>query len=139
MKFTKIIALSLATVSLLSLTACGKKVCDVCHEVPPTHSVNEGREADLCDYCYQSIILIETDVDVEMIKETDFNSLTNAQKNYIVIFVKEQVGYYNAMWGENINDELMNKVYNEAAQKYSKTAEQVKTLVDAHNNRTAKE
>ena len=135
MKFTKIIALLLAALSLIALTSCGKKYCDICKEVPPTHSVKEGRKADLCDYCYQRVIQIETDIDVEMIKETDFASLTDAHKNYIVIYVKERIGYYNAMWGESINDELMNKVYAEASQKYAKTADQIKSIVDAHDQR----
>ena len=139
MKFTKIIALSLATLSLIALTSCGKKVCDVCKEVPPTHEVNANRKADLCDYCYQRIVQTETDVDVEMIKETDFASLNASQKNYIVIFVNERISYYNAMFGEDISDELTAKVCDEAATKYAKTSDEVKALLDAHDQRGIKE
>lgn len=135
MKITKIIAISLAAISILSLSSCAKKFCDVCKEVPPTHSIKSPREADLCDFCYQRAILLETDVDVATIKETDFAALTDAQKNYIVIFVKERIGYYDTMWGEPVNDELEAKVLDEAAVRYDKTAEEIKSLVDAHDSR----
>ena len=131
MKFTKIIALSLAAVSLLTLTSCGKKVCDVCKTDPPTQEVKvEKRKVDLCDYCYQKLVLTETDVDVEMIKETEFGALTDAQKNYIIIYVEERIGYYNAMFAENLNDELISKACDEAAAKYEKTADEVKALFE---------
>ena len=131
MKFTKMIALSLAAVSLLALTSCGKKVCDVCKTDPPTQEVKvEKRKVDLCDYCYQKLVLTETDVDVEMIKETEFGALTDAQKNYIIIYVEERIGYYNAMFAENLNDELISKACDEAAAKYSKTADEVKALFE---------
>ena len=131
MKFTKMIALSLAAVSLLTLTSCGKKVCDVCKTDPPTQEVKvEKRKVDLCDYCYQKLVLTETDVDVEMIKETEFGALTDAQKNYIIIYVEERIGYYNAMFAENLNDELIAKACDEAAAKYSKTADEVKALFE---------
>ena len=131
MKFTKMIALSLAAVSLLALTSCGKKVCDVCKADPPTQEVKvEKRKVDLCDYCYQKLVLTETDVDVEMIKETEFGALTDAQKNYIIIYVEERIGYYNAMFAENLNDELISKACDEAAAKYEKTADEVKALFE---------
>ena len=132
MKFTKIIALSLATVSLLALTSCGKKVCDVCKIDPPTQEVKvDKRKVDLCDYCYQKLVLTETEVDVDMIKETEFGALTEAQKNYIIIYVEERISYYNAMFGENVNDELIAKACDEAAAKYAKTADEVKSIFDA--------
>ena len=131
MKFTKIIALSLAAVSLLTLTSCGKKVCDVCKTDPPTQEVKvEKRKVDLCDYCYQKLVLTETDVDVEMIKETEFGALTDAHKNYIIIYVEERIGYYNALFAENLNDELISKACDEAAAKYEKTADEVKALFE---------
>ena len=139
MKITRILALTIAAASILALSSCGQKYCDACKEVPPTHSVNEGREADLCDYCYQKLILTETDVDVEMIKETEFSALTDAQKNYIIIYVEERIGYYNAMFAENVNDELIAKACEEAAAKYAKTADEVKSLFNAHQTRASKD
>ncbi len=133
MNLKKIIAVSLAALSLVTLISCGEKVCDICKRVPPTHSIKSSKKAELCDYCYQKAVQTETENDVETIKNTDFSALTDRQKNYIVIFVEERIIYYDAFLGELINDELRAKVYNEAAERYSKTAEQVKELVLAHD------
>ena len=77
--------------------------------------------------------MIETDLDVETIKETPFESLTEKQKNYIVIFVEERIMYYDGMYGAEINDELRATVHAEAGEKYNKTADQVKEIVAAHD------
>ncbi len=132
MKFRKTIALALALVSLIALPSCGKKACDVCGLDEPAHVVkqNSKKKVDLCDYCYQKAVALETDADVASIKETAFESLSDRQKNYIVIFATEAIDGYDAMNidGSSI-DQIRERVYKEAAAKYNKTEEQIKTLV----------
>ena len=135
MNVKKIIALSLATLSLLTLLSCGEKVCHMCKKVPPTHSIKSSKKVELCDYCYQRAVMTETDSDVEGIKSTSFEALTDKQKNYIVIFVEERFTYYDSIIGEPVTDELTESIYTEASKKYDKTVDQIKSLFDAHKTR----
>ena len=139
MKFTKIIAASIAAVSIMALSSCGTKICDVCHQVPPTRSIESPREADLCDYCYQRIVQTETETDTAHIKATEFSALSDSQKNYIVIFVEERSAYYDAMLGLDFEGDVMETTYAEAAERYSKTVDQIKSIMEAHKQRGATE
>lgn len=136
MKITKIIALSLAAVALLSMASCKKKgYCEICHVVPSTHFESEEIESDMCDYCYQRIVKRETDSDAAAIRKTDFEALTDEQKNYIVIYFEERAAFYNAVLQVEHSHATEDEAYKEAAQKYSKTEEQIKSLVEAHAQR----
>ena len=134
MKFTRIIAITLIAASLITLSSCGKKVCDACRVAEPNHTITHEKEkVDLCDYCYQRLVQLESDADVSIIKETAFESLSDEQKNYIVIYVTETIDGYEATNVDGLShEEISEKVYNEAATKYQKTADQIKSLVDAH-------
>jgi len=138
MKFIKMIALSLAMLSLVTLVSCAKNVCDVCKKEPPAHSVNASKKVELCDFCYQKLIQTETDSDLETIKETAFENLTEKQKNYIVIFVEERTYYYAGIMGEPAGEQLDATVRAEAADRYGKTSDQIKAIVDAHKAKYAK-
>ena len=132
MKFTKIIALVLALISLLAFASCGKKVCDVCRQDTPEHEVklSNKKKVELCGFCYQKAVALETDADVASIKETPFESLSEKQKNYIIIFTTEAIDGYDAL---NIDgssyEEIQERAFSEAAAKYNKSVDQIKSLV----------
>jgi hypothetical protein len=134
MKFTKIIAITLIAASLITFSSCAKNVCDACRVAEPNHTITHEKEkVNLCNYCYQRLIQTETDADVSIIKETAFESLTDEQKNYIVIYVIETIDGDEATNVDGLSrEEISENVYNKAATKYQKTADQIKSLVDAH-------
>ena len=140
MRSIKIIALAIAAASIFSLASCSEDVCDVCRQNPPTHSINSRQKAELCDFCYQKAIQTETEADVKSIKETPFESLTQKQKNYIIIFTDETINGYDATNIDGLStDEIRDKVLNEAAERYSKTVDQIKSIIEAHEQKDVTE
>ena len=135
MKLKRFLIIALAAVSAASLVSCSKKVCDYCKINEPTENVELDQKYRLCDACYVRVVNIETEQDVIDTANTAFEALTLEQKIHIVMWIESVCGRYDAMLGMNVDNELLSEVFEDAATRYNKTPEQIKTIWDEDNTK----
>lgn len=140
MNLKKTIALSLATLSLLSLVACAKEeddpmICDICKTNPTSHFAASAEETEYCDYCYLRVVDRETEDDAASIRATAFDALTTDQKYYVIIYVEERIAVEEAILEEEHSHKLVDTeaIYAEASTRYSKSVNEIKALVETHH------
>lgn len=63
--------------------------------------------------------------ELDIIKETPFNYLTKSQKLTIIYWIEARYDYYDNLEGKYVGDKYTKTIFNEAAERYNKTYEQI--------------
>lgn len=72
--------------------------------------------------------LIAPKSELDIIKETSCNSLTKSQKLSIIYWIEARYEYYDKLAGGYSGDKYTQTIFNEAAERYSKTYQEINSI-----------